>query len=204
MPSAPFLAKGCEYVPNEPQTDMTSQLIRCPKCDQPLTQVGQFWVCPQHGQVSLDNPVAALRIFRSYGHDSNEWLVTQIKADLEKRGHDVWFDKSEINAGDDWWRAITDGIMGSHRVVSFLSKHSTREPGVCRDEIAIFIGVRGGNIQTILVESEAEVQRPANFSRKTPGQIHGRPALDRATRQTRPMSAQSTLSVQKTYRKVTI
>jgi hypothetical protein len=26
-----------------------------------------------------------------------------------------------------------------------LSKHSTRDPGVCLDEIAIAIGVKGGN-----------------------------------------------------------
>lgn len=104
-----------------------------------------------------------LRIFLSYGHDDNEELVRLIKADLEKRGHDVWFDKNEIKSGDEWRRSITDGILGSNRVLSFLSKHSTRDPGVCRDEIAIAIGVKGGNIQTILVESEQEVQPPVNI-----------------------------------------
>lgn len=143
---------------------MTKQPIRCPKCDQPLTQGGQFWICPEHGQVSLERPVVQMRIFLSYGHDSNEELVRRIKADLEERGHDVWFDKSDIKAGDDWRRAITDGIIGSQRVVSFLSKHSTRDPGVCLDEIAIAIGVKGGNIQTILVESEQEAKPPATVS----------------------------------------
>jgi tetratricopeptide (TPR) repeat protein len=104
-----------------------------------------------------------MRIFLSYGHDSNEELVRRIKADLEKRRHDVWFDKSRIKFGDEWRRSITDGIVDSHRVLSFLSKHSTRDPGVCRDEIAIAIGVKGGNIQTILVESEQEVQPPVNI-----------------------------------------
>ena len=51
-----------------------------------------------------------MRIFLSYGHDANEELVPHIKADPEERGHDVWFDKSEIRFGDDWRRAITDGI----------------------------------------------------------------------------------------------
>lgn len=143
---------------------MTDQLQHCPKCDQLLTQVGQFWVCPQHGQITQEKPVTPLHIFLSYGHDSNEELVRRIKADLEKRGHDVWFDKSEIKAGDDWRRAITDGIAGSHKFVSFLSKHSTRDPGVCLDEIAIAIGIKGGNIQTILVESETEVKPPASIS----------------------------------------
>jgi len=109
-----------------------------------------------------------LRIFLSYGHDANEPLVRRIKTDLEARQHDVWFDKTPeagkgIRAGDDWRRAITDGILGSHRVVSFLSKHSTRDPGVCRDEIAIALGVKGGNVQTILVEDEQEVKLPVNI-----------------------------------------
>ncbi len=135
----------------------------CPQCQHPLTQVGEFWVCPKHGQVSPEKASAPLRIFLSYGHDANEELVRRIKADLEKRRHDVWFDKSEIKFGDEWRRSITDGILQSHRVLSFLSKHSTRNPGVCRDEIAIAIGVKGGNIQTILVESEQEVQPPVNI-----------------------------------------
>ncbi len=135
----------------------------CPQCGQALVQVGAFWVCPSHGQVSEPRSFKALRIFLSYGHDANEELVLRIFADLKARGHDIWIDRNEIKAGDDWRRKITEGIVGSHRVVSFLSKHSTRDPGVCRDEIAIAIGVKGGNIQTILVESEQEVQPPVNL-----------------------------------------
>jgi hypothetical protein len=138
----------------------------CPECQEPLTKVGKYWICPEHGQITLHSSsfcLHPLRIFLSYGHDDNEPLVRRIKADLEKRGHDVWFDKSEIKFGDDWRRAITDGITGSNRVLSFLSKYSTRDSGVCRDEIAIAIGVKGGNIQTVLVESESEVQPPVNI-----------------------------------------
>jgi len=104
-----------------------------------------------------------MRIFLSYGHDANEELVRLIKADLERRGHDVWFDQSEIRFGDDWRREITDGIIGSKRVLSFLSKYSTRDPGVCLDELAIAIGAKGGNIQTVLVESETEVKLPPSI-----------------------------------------
>ena len=107
---------------------------------------------------------APLRIFLSYGHDNNEELVRRIYADLKQRGHDVWFDKTEIKFGDEWRSSITDGILQSNRVLSFLSKHSTRDPGVCLDEIAIAIGVKGGNIQTILVESEREVKPPPSIS----------------------------------------
>ena len=56
-----------------------------------------------------------MRIFLSYGHDANEELVRRIKTDLEQRGHDVWFDQTDIKAGDDWRRAITDGILHSQR-----------------------------------------------------------------------------------------
>lgn len=91
---------------------MPDSLPSCPTCNQTLTQVGKHWVCPEQGQVSLPKPAGPLRIFLSYGHDANEELVRRIKADLEKRGHDVWFDKSEIKFGDDWRRSITEGITG--------------------------------------------------------------------------------------------
>lgn len=136
----------------------------CPTCRQILTRVGQFWICPEHGEVPLEKPVTPLRIFLSYGHDANEELVRIIKADLEKRGHDVWFDKNEIKFGHDWRRSITEGITNSHKFVSFLSKHSARDPGVCLDEIGIAIGVKEGNIQTILVESEQQVKPPPGIS----------------------------------------
>jgi hypothetical protein len=140
-----------------------AEIRRCLTCGQSLTQVGKFWVCPEHGQAAVGD-ATSLRIFLSYGHDANEELVRRIRGDLERRGHDVWFDKSEIRFGDDWRRSITDGILGSDRVLSFLSKHSVRDPGVCRDEIAIALGVKGGTVQTILVESEADVRPPVNVS----------------------------------------
>ncbi len=70
-----------------------------------------------------------MRIFLSYGHDDNEVLVRRINADLESRAHDVWFDHSEIKAGHDWRRTIADGLITSDGVLSFLSKHSIRDPG---------------------------------------------------------------------------
>ena len=48
-----------------------------------------------------------LELFFSYGHDRNRLLVERIKRDLEKRGHHVWIDTSEIKAGDNW----RDGIL---------------------------------------------------------------------------------------------
>jgi tetratricopeptide (TPR) repeat protein len=143
---------------------MTDQPVRCPICDHQLTYIDQYWHCPKHGKVSLEKTAKPLRIFLSYGHDSNEELACSIYYDLKKRGHDVRIDKSKIKFGDDWRRKITDCIIDSHLVLSLLSKHSTRDPGVCLDEIALAVGTRGGNIQSILVESEKEVTPPQSIS----------------------------------------
>src|SRR3989304_1366467 len=108
--------------------------IHCPKCRSEnvvFSKKRHVNVCEDcDHEFANERPFAPFRIFLSYGHDSNEELVRRIKADLEKHGHDVWIDKSEIKAGDDWRRSITDGITKSHKFVSFLSRHSTRNPGV--------------------------------------------------------------------------
>lgn len=110
-----------------------------------------------------------MKIFLSYGHDSNAPLVEKIKEYLSvdadgKHLHDVWIDTSEIKAGQNWRRRITDGIIHSDIVLAGLSKHSIKTPGVCRDELNISIGVKGGNIKTILLEPTDEVSPPAIIS----------------------------------------
>ncbi len=155
----------------------------------PIPESAAFLCYDCRREFTPDKVATPLRIFLSYGHDANEELVRRIKADLEERGHDVWFDQNEIKAGDHWRRSITDGITGSQKFVAFLSKHSTRDPGVCRDEIAIALGVKGGNISTILVESEAEVQPPVNISHVQWLDMHdwksGRGVVRSGTRQTK-------------------
>lgn len=110
-----------------------------------------------------------MKIFLSYGHDSNAPLIERIKEYLSKDEegnprHEVWFDKSEIKEGQDWRRSITDGVIQSDVVLAGLSEHSTRIPGVCRDELSISIGVKGGNIRTILLEPSDVVAPPAMIS----------------------------------------
>ena len=110
-----------------------------------------------------------MKIFLSYGHDSNAPLIEKIKEYLSKDEegnprHEVWMDKSDIKEGQDWRRRITDGVIQSDVVLAGLSKHSTRIPGVCRDEISISIGVKGGNIRTILLEPSDIVAPPAMIS----------------------------------------
>ena len=110
-----------------------------------------------------------MKIFLSYGHDANAPLVHKIKEYLSKDSegnakHEVWIDTSEIKAGNDWRDSITDGIIHSDVVIAGLSQHSTRNPGVCRDELSISIGVMGGNIKPVLLEPADIVAAPAMLS----------------------------------------
>jgi tetratricopeptide (TPR) repeat protein len=105
-----------------------------------------------------------VKIFLSYGHDRNAPLVERIRRDLEAAGHSVWVDTSEIKAGEDWRRRIVDGLADSDWTLGFLSEHSTRDPGVCLDELAIALHVKGGTVATVLVEAEAAVAPPVSVS----------------------------------------
>jgi tetratricopeptide (TPR) repeat protein len=103
-----------------------------------------------------------MKIFLIYGHDRNTPVVERIGADLRTAGYTVWIDTSEIKGGDDWRRSIVDGLLDSDWALAFLSKHFTREPGVCLDELAIALHVKGGTIATVLVEDESEVSPPVS------------------------------------------
>lgn len=107
---------------------------------------------------------SGLDLFFSYGHDKNRILVEKIKADLEKRGHRVWIDTNEIKAGDHWRADILEGVMKSSNVIAFLSEHSTRNPGVCLDELKIAVCVKGANVKTVLLEPENRIRQPATLS----------------------------------------
>lgn len=109
--------------------------VKCPKCSSANVMFSlkrKVHVCEDcaHEWTAGSKPFAPLRIFLSYGHDDNVALVRRFYADLKNRGHDVWFDKEQIKFGDDWRCAIT----GSNKDLSFLSRHSSREPGVCLAE----------------------------------------------------------------------
>ena len=110
----------------------------------------------------FETPAVAkgMRVFLSYGHDKNAEVVKKIKAYLAARGYDVWIDTSEIAAGKDWRERITNGLIGSNGVISFLTKHSVRDPGVCLDELKIAVCLKHAYIQTVLLESEHEVEPP--------------------------------------------
>jgi tetratricopeptide (TPR) repeat protein len=103
------------------------------------------------------------RIFFSYGHDANRELVDRFRADLEKRGHHVWIDYKELGTWEDWKGGITRGISDSQMAVAFLSIHSTRDPGVCRNEIAIALQ-HFGTVYPILVEAVPQESIPATLA----------------------------------------
>ena len=77
----------------------------CEDCDETFSehQLSTFQDKNQ-SKVGLD-------LFFSYGHDKNRVLVERIKQDLEKRGHRVWIDTSEIKAGDHWRNDILNGVL---------------------------------------------------------------------------------------------
>ncbi len=101
------------------------------------------------------------RVFLSYGHDEACGdLVERIRTDLKVQGIDAWVDVERIEFGDEWRQAITDGLKTSSHVLAFLSKHSTRKPGVCRQEIAIALGPLKSHVYTVLVEPLNEVTPP--------------------------------------------
>ena len=151
---------------------MDSNALKCPACgsddlavrEDPATGSASCmcWACGERFSPAAapeGRAAVPLKLFLSYGHPEEE-IALRMKEALEARGHEVWVDRSEIKAGDDWREEIAAGVSSSNGVIACLSKHSVRDPGVCRDEIDIAIGVRGGNVKTVLLGPEEEV-RPA-------------------------------------------
>ena len=142
---------------------------RCPDCGSDniyFSKKRQLYVCEdcELEFIKEESGPQGKTIFFSYAHDDNEWLVQKIKADLEQHGHKIWMDRSEIKSGDDWRQSITEGLLSSSGVISFLSRHSVRVPGVCLDELRIALSVKNGNIKTVLLEDEKQVSPPASVS----------------------------------------
>ena len=91
----------------------------CPVCNSIniyYSKKKQLYICEDCGYEFNDTFTnSGLKLFFSYGHDSNESIVSRIKTDLEKRGHNVWIDKNKIKSGNNWRRSITDGITESSK-----------------------------------------------------------------------------------------
>ncbi len=160
---------------------MSDATITCPSCGSDDVEFNAkrnmyiCWACGQRFSLAPAAPATPgapaqtaraktpLNIFMSYGH-TEEPIVRRIKERLEARGHTVWYDASEIKVGDEWRDKIAQGVASSNGVIACLSKHAFRDGGVCHDEVDIAIGVRGGNIKTILLDPEGEVRPPTAIS----------------------------------------
>ena len=142
--------------------------LKCPKCGSVDVFQKKDGSClcgacghrfvPQEAETEF----VPMRLFISYGHKESE-ICRRIYQALKDRGHDPWFDESHIRFGNDWRERIANGIEKSGSVVACLSQYSMREKGVCLDELAISVGVKGGNIVSILLE---DVNPPASVSHK--------------------------------------
>ena len=96
------------------------------------------------------------RIFLSYARGDDEPSVALLHADLTACGFDVWWDRVSMPArGLTFLHEIRDTIDARERFLLVLGPKPVTSDYV--------IGVKGGNIQTILVESEQEVQPPVNI-----------------------------------------
>jgi tetratricopeptide (TPR) repeat protein len=137
----------------------------CQACEERFAESSSF----SDAEVKVARPTADDRaaqpkkIFFSYGHDANRELVDRFKADLESRGHQVWIDYKEIGAWDDWKGAITRGIHDSQLAIAFLSIHSTRDPGVCRNEVAMALQ-HFGKVYPVLVEQVPQESIPVTIA----------------------------------------
>lgn len=103
-----------------------------------------------------------MKVFFSYGHDKNATVVADIKNTLEKISGgeiEVSIDTSTLRDGGMSWRQkLTQEILDSDCAVGFLSEYSSRERGVCLDELAIAIGCNNGMLHTVLLEPESKTK----------------------------------------------
>lgn len=136
------------------------KIFVCENCDKTFSE--QQLSCDQ--VLTSTSISSGLKLFFSYGHDKNRPLVERIKHDLEKRGHHIWIDTSEIKAGNHWRDDILNGVLNATSIIAFLSEHSTRDPGVCLDELKIAVCVKGASIKTVLLEPENRVRPPMTLS----------------------------------------
>ncbi len=103
----------------------------CPKCgsaDIRFREKRNEWICEDcdhrwQAQVpaSADEAVAPLKIFLSYEHDQYAADALQIKADLEQRGHKVWFDLERLREGRDWEQYIEEGLKACDKVILLMT-----------------------------------------------------------------------------------
>lgn len=111
------------------------------------------------------------QVFLSYGHDPEcTELARLLRSRLEPE-FKVWMDEIDLDRrgirfGDDWRQRIVEGISTSDYMLALMSAHSTRKPGVCREEVALALGPLKGYVYSVLVQPIAEVMPPLILSQR--------------------------------------
>lgn len=102
-----------------------------------------------------------MRIFISYGRDEHAALAKRLKEDLQRRGHQVWYDADRLQPGDDWETRIEEALAYTRqaqdggRVILLMTPHSVRRPdGFCLNEIARAVAWRLMVVPVMLVWCE--------------------------------------------------
>ncbi len=119
-----------------------------------------------------DRPTRQHKVFLSYGHDPESVLLAnRLYNSLKAAGYSPWMDKPPDGQGgitfnQDWRERIYSEIKDRSHMIALLSSHSTRKPGVCREEIALAIGPLNTRIYTVLVQPAEEVTPPLIVSRR--------------------------------------
>lgn len=137
----------------------------CPQCQSLnviFSKKNQRWICEDCTySFQLERSFLPLRIFISYGRDEYAKLAEKLKADLQSRGHEVWFDKDRLKEGADWENYIDDGLNwiskdpDTGRVIFIMTPHSVRRPdGYCLNEIAKALTKSVPIVPVMLVYSE--------------------------------------------------
>ena len=124
-------------------------------------------VCQKPVALQEETYSEKIRVFFSYGHDKHADIVNRLKEAIEARSGgriQVWIDHKEIPRDAHWRERITNGILACQSVLAFLSAYSTRDRGVCLDELAIALVSKHGMIRTVLLEPEKVTNPPALVS----------------------------------------
>jgi hypothetical protein len=128
-----------------PRVDASA--AECPKCgssDLVFSKKTQVYVCEDcHHVFSIERPFLPRRVFLSYGHDEHESFAARLCDELQRRGHEVWFDADRLSAGVDWEAHIDRGLdwaavrPGAGHLVLLMTPHAVRRPdGYCLNELA--------------------------------------------------------------------
>jgi TIR domain/SIR2-like domain len=116
-----------------------------------------------------------MSVFISYSRrDAN--AVTSLHADIERAGHQAWFDR-EVEGGQLWWEVILERIRTSDLFV-FVASPDAMASKACRAELAYAVGVhrpllavmvRGVNAE--LLPDPVRATQVVDFCKRTPESV---------------------------------